>query len=63
MALRMQAAVGALPLVTCAPLSLVLDRLGLRRIDLWSLDVEGAELEVLHTVDFSQVGRIGAYCP
>ncbi len=46
---------GALPLVSCAPLAFVLQRLALRHVNFWSLDVEGAELEVLRTVDFSQV--------
>ena len=55
---------GALPLVSCAPLAFVLQRLALRRINFWSLDVEGAEFEVLRTVDFSQVSsrqnRVGS---
>lgn len=34
-------------------------RFGIDRIDLWSLDVEGAELEVLKTVDFSRL-RVNA---
>ena len=46
---------GGLPLVSCAPLGFVLERLALRHIHFWSLDVEGAELEVLRTVDLSQV--------
>ena len=46
---------GGLPLVSCAPLGFVLERLALRHVHFWSLDVEGAELEVLRTVDFSQV--------
>lgn len=30
-------------------------RFGINRIDLWSLDVEGAELQVLKAMDFSRV--------
>lgn len=32
----------------------LLDRYGIATVDLWSLDVEGAELEVLKTVDFNR---------
>jgi FkbM family methyltransferase len=41
--------------ISCAPLNTLLTRFGLRHIDFWSLDVEGGELEVLETMDFSQV--------
>jgi FkbM family methyltransferase len=36
----------------CAPLQLMLDATGLLDIDLFSLDVEGAELAVLETIDW-----------
>lgn len=39
--------------VACVPLQMLLDRTGLYDIDLFSLDVEGAELAVLETIDFS----------
>jgi hypothetical protein len=47
--------VNALPLVPCRPLGPLLSMLGVTHIDLWVLDVEGAELEVLKTFDFSAV--------
>ncbi|CAK0733424.1 hypothetical protein CVIRNUC_000273 [Coccomyxa viridis] len=42
-------------LVSCVPLGLVLEMFGIRHIDFLSLDVEGAELEVLKTVNLTQV--------
>ncbi len=44
-----------LPLVTCRPLSPLLEMFGVAHVDLWILDVEGAELEVLRTFDFTRV--------
>lgn len=41
--------------VHCGPLSLYLHDLGIDHIDFFSLDVEGAELLVLKTVDFEKV--------
>ncbi|CAL4114725.1 unnamed protein product, partial [Meganyctiphanes norvegica] len=37
----------------CLPLSSLLTALKVRHIDLLSLDVEGAELDILNTLDFS----------
>lgn len=39
----------------CVPMQFIFDRLGITHVDLWSLDVEGAELAVLETVDFSRM--------
>jgi hypothetical protein len=41
--------------VACVPLQALLDSTGLHDVDLLSLDVEGAELAVLETLDFSVV--------
>lgn len=43
------------------PLSTILGKFGVKEIDFWSLDVEGAELQVLQTFDFSSV-RINVVC-
>ena len=39
--------------VKCAPMSNYLSHAGVSHVDLFSLDVEGAELEVLETLDFA----------
>lgn len=41
--------------ITCLPLASVLQMFGLTYIDFFSLDVEGAELKVLQTLDLSAV--------
>jgi hypothetical protein len=41
--------------VPCDPLSLVFARAGVTHIDFWSLDVEGAELSLLQSVDWAQL--------
>ncbi len=40
-------------MIPCMPLQAVLTQLGISHIDFYSLDVEGAEQEVLQTIDFS----------
>jgi len=46
--------------VPCKPLSFILNKSDLKYIDYWSLDVEGAELHCLNTMDWSvPVGLIG----
>jgi len=42
------------PTVPCVRLGGILEKYGIKHVDLWSLDVEGAELSVLETVDFSK---------
>ncbi len=44
-----------LPAVACLPLAPLLALFGIAHVDLWVLDVEGAELEVLRAVDFAAV--------
>jgi hypothetical protein len=41
--------------VPCEPLSGLIASAGMRHINIFTLDVEGAELEVLHTLDWGQV--------
>ncbi len=41
--------------VHCGPLWFYLEQIGISYIDFWSLDVEGAEIDVLKTVDFEKV--------
>lgn len=42
-------------LVTCGPLGDYLRWLGVRRLDFWSLDVEGAEEVAINSIDFRQL--------
>lgn len=44
-----------LPEIRCAPLHIILAPLCVSHIDLWILDVEGAELDVLQGVDFERI--------
>lgn len=41
------------PIVPCVPLGKLLNRFQIQHVDLFSLDVEGSELSVLKTIDFS----------
>ena len=41
--------------VPCRPISAMFRQHGVTQIDFWSLDVEGAELKVLETMDFEAV--------
>ena len=47
--------VSALPVVSCLPLSTVLSALAVSHVNLFVLDVEGAELKVLRSIDFSRL--------
>jgi FkbM family methyltransferase len=47
--------VNSLPSILCVPLPHLLSELGVHKIDLWVLDVEGAELSVLESMDFKKV--------
>ncbi len=47
---------GSVPTVQCVPLSSIMDELGVRHVNLYVLDVEGAELVVLQSLDFDKVG-------
>lgn len=49
------AAVNDLPAVMCRPLAPVLGMFGISHVNIWVLDVEGAELEVLEAIDFTAV--------
>ena len=50
-----EAAVAALPAVQCHPLTHIMDHLGVQHINFYVLDVEGAELLILQSVDFGKV--------
>ena len=47
--------------VTCLPLNAILGQLGIRHISFFSLDVEGAEWQVVRTFNFSAV-RVDVWC-
>ncbi len=44
-----------LPTVQCIPMKYLLRELNLQQVDVWILDVEGAEESVLNGVDFTKV--------
>ena len=46
--------------VPCRPMASMLEMAGLTRVRLFSLDVEGAELHVLRTIDFSRI-EVGVF--
>ena len=50
-----------LPIIPCHPLANVLPVLGVTHIDFFSLDVEGAELQVLQTFPFNSV-TVSIFC-
>lgn len=50
---KLEEIVAGAPVVPCVKLGRLLQRFGVRHVDLFSLDVEGAELSVLKTIDFS----------
>lgn len=50
-----EAAVAALPAVQCHPLTHIMDHLGVQHINFYVLDVEGAELLILQSVDFGKL--------
>lgn len=56
-----QTAIDELPLIPCLPMRSLLHVLGLKHVDIWVLDVEGAENSVLESTDFSQV-HVGFIC-
>lgn len=47
--------INELPTVQCLPAKFLFQELGLRHIDVWVLDVEGAEESVLRGMDFNEV--------
>ena len=49
------AAVNRLPTIPCLPVKNLLNILHINHIDIWVLDVEGAELSVLRGTDFEKV--------
>ena len=52
---RARALVLATTEVSCQPLSSIFDALGVSRVDLFILDAEGAEVDILRSIDFSRV--------
>lgn len=49
------AVLAKMPTITCLPLQLILQFFHIRNVDLLSLDVEGAEFEVVKTLDFKRL--------
>jgi FkbM family methyltransferase len=44
-----------MPTVQCVPLSRLAEEINLRMVDIWILDVEGAELSVLQGTNFEEL--------
>ena len=44
-----------LPAVRCEPLAYILGTVGVQHVNFYSLDVEGGELKVLESIDFSKI--------
>lgn len=53
-AAKLEELVANAPIVPCIPLGTLLSKFSIQHVDLFSLDVEGAELSVLKTIDFSK---------
>ena len=49
--------------VPCAPMQAILDTVGIKHIDFFSLDVEGAELNVLHSIDWRRLRCLRVQLP
>ena len=42
-------------MVNCYPFNSIMDALGIRHVDYFSLDIEGPKLAILETIDFDRI--------